>query len=65
MAITLQQVAAKDLSAQRMGVIEHIFSKGAHKSVMVLVSKETISYFFCSENCLLRDFMIRLVQVRV
>ncbi len=36
MAITLQQVAAEELSAQRMSVIEHVFSKGTHKSVLVL-----------------------------
>jgi len=36
MAITLQQVAKKVLSQKRMGVIEHIFSKGAHNNVLIL-----------------------------
>ena len=36
MAITLQQVASEKMSAQKMSVIEHIFSKGAHKGVLVL-----------------------------
>ncbi len=36
MAVTLQQIASKELSVQRMSIIEHIFSKGTHKSVLVL-----------------------------
>ena len=36
MAVTLQQVAKQELSAQRMRVIEHIFSKGADQNVLVL-----------------------------
>ncbi|MFQ5628842.1 MAG: SIR2 family protein [bacterium] len=36
MAITLGQVASQVLSSQRQGVIEHLFSTGAHKNVLVL-----------------------------
>ncbi len=36
MAITLEQVASKILSSKRQSVIENIFSKGLHKSVLVM-----------------------------
>lgn len=36
MAITLQQVARKELSVRRRGVIERAFSGGAHERVLVL-----------------------------
>jgi len=36
MAVTLKRVAGNDLSAQRKGVIDHVFSKGRHNNVLVL-----------------------------
>lgn len=36
MAITLKQVASQILSKPRAAVIEHVFSKGTHKNVLVL-----------------------------
>ncbi len=36
MAVTLKQVAGNDLSAQRKGVIDHVFSKGKHENVLIL-----------------------------
>lgn len=36
MAVTISRVASKSLSAQRMGVIEHLFRDGTHNIVLVL-----------------------------
>ncbi len=36
MAVTLKRVAGNDLSAQRKRVIDHVFSKGKHKNVLIL-----------------------------
>lgn len=36
MAITIEQVAKKELSEARKGIVDHVYSTGAHKTVLLL-----------------------------
>jgi hypothetical protein len=63
MAITLQQVAAKILSAQRMAVIEHIFSEGAHQNVLVLVYSCSDVFDISPQIAAIREYHKKVIYI--